>query len=242
MEAIEIPDFSQSEKQLLSELTFKSRIQSVKYIIENYNLNTIPNTNKIFMKSLVTTFFLLFASVTCFSQSIDFENKYNTLMENLESENWVKSEQFCKDLLKYAESVDSMQTEKRVLRYIYIYSNAGLLNERKITKEEALKRTKYLRGEEMIMPAHPFNSNCYTNCIHITEEDNNTFFSGVNNSTATQIFSFEYVKIEKGIKESKNELEGKLITLKGTLNEISVEGNMLPRFKLKFINGDYKVE
>ena len=65
---------------------------------------------------------------------------------------------------------------------------------------------------------------------------------GVNNAKGTQIFSFEYVKIEKGIKETQNELEGKNITLKGELKEISVEGNMLPRFKMKFIKGDYIIE
>ncbi len=71
---------------------------------------------------------------------------------------------------------------------------------------------------------------------------NHTFFTGVNNAAGTQIFSFEYVKIEKGIKETKSELEGKYVTLKGQLNEISVEGITLPRFKLKFINGDYIVD
>ncbi len=64
----------------------------------------------------------------------------------------------------------------------------------------------------------------------------------MNNAAGTQIFSFEYVKIENGIKESESELEGKYITLEGLLNEIIVEGNILPRFKLKFINGNYRIE
>lgn len=181
----------------------------------------------------------------CFSQKNDakkFEDNYNLLMENLSNQNWTKSEELAKELLTIAEPIDSMQTEKKVLRYIYIYSTAGLLNEKKLTKNEALGKVNFLQSKEMIMPAHPFNSKCYVNCTHLKEDETNTFFTGVNNAEGTQIFSFEYVKIEKGIKESLSELEGKYITLKGELNEISVEGDMLPRFKLKFIKGDYIIE
>jgi hypothetical protein len=180
----------------------------------------------------------------CFGQkndAIKFEDNYNLLMENLSSENWTKSEKLTKELLDYVEPIDSMQTEKKVLRYIYIYATAGLLNEKKLTKNEALNKVKFLQSKEMIMPTHPFNSKCYVNCTNLNEDETNTFFTGVNNAKGTQIFSFEYVKIENGIKEPKSELEGKNITLKGELNEITVEGNMLPRFRLKFINGDYIV-
>ncbi len=48
--------------------------------------------------------------------------------------------------------------------------------------------------------------------------------------------------IKNKIKETSQELEGKFIVLKGKLNEITVEGNMLPRFKLKFIDGDYEIQ
>lgn len=192
------------------------------------------------MKNILLITFLI--TNLCFGQKNDaekFEENYNLLIENLSSENWTKSEKLAKELLETVEPIDSMQTEKRILRYIYIYSTAGLLNEKKITKNEALEKVKFLQSKEMIMPTHPFNSKCYINCTHLNEDEANTFFTGVNNAEGTQIFSFEYVKIESGIKESQSELEGKYITLKGELNEISVEGNMLPRFKLKFIKGDY---
>ena len=122
-----------------------------------------------------------------------------------------------------------------------IYSTAGLLNEQKLTKENALSRVLNLKGEEMIMPAHPFNSKCFVNCTQFTEEYENTFFTGVNNSSGTQIFSFEYVTIESGIEETEKELTGKFIILEGRLEKVSVEGNILPRFKLNFIEGKYQV-
>lgn len=192
------------------------------------------------MKYIIALILLIVVTTNSFSQKIDFKNRYNDLLENLGSENWSQSQEICKELLDFVEPIDSMQTEKKVLRYIYIYSTAGLLNEQKISKDEALKNVLYMRGKEMIMPGHPFRSNCYVNCIHLADGEQNTFFSGVNNNKGTKIFSFEYVKIKDSIKETKDELEGKFIVLDGELNEISVEGNMLPRFKLKFINGNYK--
>lgn len=197
------------------------------------------------MRQKALTLIILFLTINCYSQNItkeNFESNFNSLLENLNTENWENAEKVCTNLLKYAEPIKSMETEKEVLRYIKIYSVAGLLNEKKITKTEALGKTEYLNGKKMIMPAHPFNSKCYVNCTHLNEDEENTFFTGVNNQNGTQIFSFEYVKIKGKIKETKEELEGKLIVLKGILNEISVEGNMLPRFKLKFINGEYNIQ
>jgi hypothetical protein len=185
--------------------------------------------------------FLVVASTHAFSQDTEFETRYDSLLGFLEQENWQNAEKLCYDLKEVAEKSDSMAMEKMVLRYIYIYSVAGLLNEKMISQKEAYSKTKHLKGKEMVMPSHPFNPRCFANCTHISDQDPSTFFSGVNNADGTQVFCFEYVKIEGGIKETEAELTGKYITLRGKLDEISVEGNMLPRFKLKFINGAYRV-
>lgn len=192
-------------------------------------------------------FFLIALLITnfCFCQNNEdnsFETNYKLLLENLTNQNWEKSQDLAQKLLDLTESVDSMQIQKEVVRYMYIYSTAGLLSEKKLTQKEALKKVLFLKSKQMIMPSHPFNSNCYVNCTNLKDDEPDTFFTGVNNTQGTQIFSFEYVKIKNGIKESVNELEGKYIQLRGELKEITVEGNMLPRFKLKFINGDYKIK
>ena len=41
-----------------------------------------------------------------------------------------------------------MKTETMVLRYMFVYSNAGLLNEKKISKEESLKKVQFLKGKK----------------------------------------------------------------------------------------------
>ncbi|MGX7668755.1 hypothetical protein [Flavobacterium pedocola] len=195
------------------------------------------------MKNKILFAILFLASLQCFSQKVtteNFETNFNVLLENLEKEDWKVAEKLSIDLLEYVEPKQELDIEKKVLRYMLIYATAGLLNEKKLSKEAALKKVIHLKGKEMIMPAHPFNSSCYVNCTHLSDEEKDTFFSGVNNKNGTQIFAFEYVQIKNGIADTKEQLEGKFIILKGTLNEISVDGFTLPRFKLKFIDGEYE--
>lgn len=187
--------------------------------------------------------FLLFTSLV-FGQNYSkehFKKDYDKLIASLMTEDWNRSEEISKNILHHIEGDHAYAHEQKVLRYIYLYSTAGLLNNGKLTKDEAYSKVKNLKGKEMIMPAHPFISNCYVNCTHFAEEEKHTFFSGVNNMEGTQILSFEYVEIKDGIKESQEELEGRFIILSGTLNEISVAGNLMPRFRLKFINGRYEI-
>lgn len=192
-------------------------------------------------KFLLTILLILFFNYG-FSQTSNFEEDYDRLIQYLMQENWNESEKLSMNLLKSIESDKDMEMETMVLRYIYLYSNAGLLNENEISKDEALKKALFLKGKELIMPGHPFRENCYSNCTRFSEDEKDTFFTGVTNANATQIFSFEYVHIPDGIKESESELTAKFITLKGTLNEISIEGEILPRYRLIFINGDYQIE
>lgn len=194
------------------------------------------------MKYCCVLLFCLLCSSFVFAQDAGFEIRFNALIERIKAEDWPAANTQCADLLKYAERIDSMKSEQMALRYMYIYSTAGLLNENKLTKDEALAKVKFLQGKDMIMASHPFHTQCYVNCTHLDDSDKNTFFTGVNNIAGTQIFSFEYVTIKDGIKQTKEQLEGKYIDLKGKLNYIAVEGNMLPRFKMRFVDGEYIVE
>ena len=176
------------------------------------------------------------------SQS-DFEENYNALLENLSVENWKTADSLTSYILEGISEVDSMSYETKVLRYISIYCTAGLLNENYLTKDEALLKVKNYTGLELITPAHPFDNDCYVNCTHSDSDRKNTLFTVVNNSAGTQIFSFEYVKMKDPIDEkSTKNLKGKMISIKAKLKEISVEGNMLPRFRLECIDGEYRIE
>ena len=136
-----------------------------------------------------------------------------------------------------------LDNSTKSLRYIYIYSTSGLLNDNKISKEEAKKRVQFLLNKELIMPSHPYDygDKGILNSTKIDENQKNTFFSCCTNKIGTQIFSFEYVTISDKIIEDKKDFINKNIQLAGVLSEILIEGNLLPRFKLKFINGKYRI-
>ena len=172
----------------------------------------------------------------------DFEQLYNQLIDNLLAEKWNASDSLTTLILNKIDKVDSMIHEKQVLRYISIYSTAGLLNENLITRETALNKVLKYKGLRLVMPAHPLNSKCYVNCTHLDSEQKNTFFSGVNNSKGTMIFSFEYVKMKEPIDDKYiRSIEGKNIALSGVLEDIAVEGNMFPRFKIHFSDGEMEI-
>ena len=196
------------------------------------------------MKKSLSTLIILIVSIRLFAQNSqsEFENTYSKLIENLTNENWVMTDSLTTYLLYKINNLDSMTHEKKVLRYISIYSTAGLLNEKSITKEKALIKVKKYEGLEMIMPAHPIKKNCYINCTYLASDRKNTLFSGVNNSKGTQIFSFEYIKMKDPIDENSiKKIEGKFVSLKGKLKKVNLEGNMFPRFKMEFINGETEI-
>lgn len=172
----------------------------------------------------------------------EFERLYNQLMEHLSNENWSRADSLTTILLTNLHKVDSMEHEKQVLRYISIYSTAGLMNENLINKDDAIKKVTQYKGLRLVMPAHPLNNKCYVNCTHLDSDIKNTFFSAVNNAHGTQIFSFEYVKMKEPIDEKYiKTIEGKNIALSGLLESIAVEGNMLPRFKMHFTDGEMEI-
>jgi hypothetical protein len=197
------------------------------------------------MKTGISFLIIIIISINLNAQisQSDFEENYNALLETLSVENWKTADSLTTYLLKGISGVESMSYETKVLRYISIYCTAGLLNEKKLTKDEALLKVKIYTGLELITPAHPFDNDCYVNCTHLDSDRKNTMFTGVNNSAGTQIFSFEYVKMKDPIDEKfTKKLKGKMISIKSKLKDISVEGNMFPRFRLECVDGEYRIE
>ena len=191
---------------------------------------------------VVILFFLFFVKIYAQDKNQVFEEQYNKILENLNSENWGLANELSNSLLNNIENDESMKKEKSVLIYLMIYTNSGLLNENKISKDEALKRVEKFKGVYVSMPAHPIKQNCYINCTYLVKEEKNTLFSGVNNTAGTQIFSFEYVKMKEPIdEESIKPFEGKYVELYGKLKEITVEGNMLPRYRLRVEEGEMSI-
>ena len=129
------------------------------------------------MNKILLILFVL-VSINTFSQSVSkekFEKQYENILTNLGNENWENAYKLTSKLVSKIEDDTLYNHETKVLRYILIYSTAGMLNEKILTKDEALAQVKNLKGSEMIMPAHPFNSNSYVNCTQLSDDKPNTF-------------------------------------------------------------------
>jgi hypothetical protein len=99
------------------------------------------------MNKILLILFVLF-SINCFSQSVSkekFEQQYENIINNLEIENWKKAFKSTSKLISKIEKDSIYSYETKVLKYILIYSTAGMLNEKELTKAEALYPPDELR-------------------------------------------------------------------------------------------------
>jgi hypothetical protein len=183
------------------------------------------------MKYLLCFCFAFF-SIEIFAQTMVDLIKY------LEKEQWDKSATLSLKLLnENTDSVDSDQAS--TLRYMYIKSVSGLLNQKVISKDDALDKVKSFENLRLILAGHPILKKCSMNCIQLLDDEPNTLFTNATNLKGTEIHSFEYVILNEKIgPKDMEEIEGKYGRLQGLLKSIEVEGNFLPRFRLTLTNGE----
>jgi hypothetical protein len=167
-------------------------------------------------------------------------NTYNEIIKNINKKEWTISNELTRELLTTFNEIGSFNKEEKILKYIYIYTTAGMINEKKITNEEAIKKLECLKGHKMELPALPFKKRGTANYIKKDKCDS-TFVSIIKSSEKSRVSTYEYVHIKRGIKEKTKELEGDLIVLEGVLREIIIEGKKYPKLKLKFGDGEYKI-
>jgi hypothetical protein len=126
-----------------------------------------------------------------------------------------------------------------MLRYMVIYSESGLLNMGQVTKEQALEKVKQYAGHTITLPAHPVILKFGFNSIEMVNDRTDTLSVCASNLKATNIHCFEYVILkDKWPEDDFKQNDGKMFRLSGNLKSISVEGNVLPRFRLIIDNGE----
>ena len=183
---------------------------------------------------------LIFA-FTLLSQTANAQT-FDDVIKALNAEEWSRSADLFLKLLNQ-KSVQDDTDEVAMLRYMYIKSVAGLLNQKVFTKEEALSRVKSFENKKLVLAGHPIlKGKRKSNCIQLASDKPNTLFTTATNSAGTEIHAFEYVMLKPKIEaEDMEKLEGKNGRLSGTLESIQVEGNFLPRFKLILVDGDLEI-
>ena len=167
------------------------------------------------------------------AQSITTDEEWGKLIGFLSAEQWDGANSLSLQFLKRIPDANKDGNEAAVLRYMYIYSEAGLMNERKVTKAEAQKKVSAHVGHRVVLASHPLTSKEGFNSIQLVNDKTDTLVVSAANRKATQIFSFEYILPKKAfpLDEFKNN-EGKVYEVIGRIKSINVEGNMFPRFKI----------
>jgi len=186
------------------------------------------------MKRLILLFSLLSVLIlNAHAQSLTHSSEWRNLIVSLQNEDWQNANTLSLQLLNKTPDDEENNIGVALLRYMYIHSEAGLLNLRKVTKDEAIKAVQGFTGKLIILPSHPVSLKQGFNSIMMHNEKTDSLFITSTNKTATQIFSFEYIVLDDKwhVEDFKNSV-GKIYRLGGMLKSISVEGNMLPRFRI----------
>ncbi len=196
------------------------------------------------MKIIITIFFLLLAFLSrTNAQSVTHSKEWKDLITSLQNENWQVANELSLSILNKITKDSPDDVASAILRYMYIYSEAGLMNSNKVTKSEALKNVVGFTGQMVILPSHPISLKMDFNSIRLANGKTDSLFITSTNKDATSIFSFEYIVMNKQwpLDDFKNSA-GSICRLGGTIRSISVEGNMLPRFRIVLDHGIAKME
>ena len=167
------------------------------------------------------------------AQSITETPEWSNLIKALDNEQWADADKLSLELLKKAPDNGPNDPMVAVLRYMYIHAEAGLMNDGKLTQDQALKDVIAFKDKMVVLPGHPIAVKHAFNSIQMVNEKTDSLYIAATNSNATSIFSFEYIILkDKWPVEDFKSREGKVFILGGHIQSITVEGNILPRFRI----------
>jgi hypothetical protein len=194
------------------------------------------------MKKIVLFALLIFAFLSnAGAQSFTHTESWKKLISALQNENWQAANTLSLSVLNKIPKSEQDGAGAALVRYMYIFSEAGLMNLNKVTKTEALKKVIKFKGHMVILPSHPVSLKNDFNSIRKSENKTDTLFITSTNKAATSIFSFEYIALtDKWPDDDFKNSVGKMYRLGGMLRSITVEGSMFPRFRIVIDNGIYK--
>ncbi|WP_448702905.1 hypothetical protein ACFGVR_11170 [Mucilaginibacter sp. AW1-3] len=185
------------------------------------------------MKRLLSVILLFISVVSVKGQSLTRSAEWPKLITALENEDWSTANQLSLTCLKRISPDMTDSGEAGMLRYMFIISEAGLMNDGKRTKDQAYKEVKGFQGHFILLAGHPTTLKFASNSIMPHNDKTDSLFVNCTNNAGTNIFSFEYIipKEKWDIDDFKANI-GKIYRAGGILKSISAEGNMLPRFRI----------
>lgn len=199
------------------------------------------------MKSKYQKLIIFLSSLILCHNSIFSQNQervselYNYVIDALDQKDWETLDKHCTQLIKEVRSPDFADLVS-IVSYMHIHAISALMNERKISQNEAIKKAKGYKGKVLIMPGHPFKEKCMFNCLYPTKENVKVLHCTSSDEKGTLIYSFEYYEMDEALRESfLTENEGKVMKIRARLKEIEVSGQMLPRFGMRFDKVEFQI-
>jgi hypothetical protein len=194
------------------------------------------------MKKIILLLLLIIAFLSnAGAQALMESQEWRDLIDNLQTENWQDASTKSLSLLNQMPNAAPDDPTAALLRTMYIHSEAGLLNSGMITQDQAIKAVKGFTGKLIILPGHRVALKGGLNTIQMVNEKTDTLFVSETNRKGTDIFAFENIILDnKWSIEDFKARDGQLYSLGGIIKSITVEGHMLPRFKIIMEQGIYQ--
>jgi hypothetical protein len=185
-------------------------------------------------KTILLLLLSLFATfIQVDAQELVSADQFNKLISYLEKEDWTEAAKLSESCLKQIPADKIDDDAPAIIRYMFLTSEAGLMNEGKLSQQQALKNVKDFEGHTLTLPSLYISTKSGFNYLQPSENKTDTLHITYTNRKATDIFAFESLVPLKPISmEEFSSQNGKLCTVSGWLKKISVEGNILPRYRI----------
>ncbi len=185
------------------------------------------------LKQYFITVLLLITALSLKAQGTIAQDDWQNVIGYLNNEDWKNAARQCQVYLNKIPNSDIDQDDAAILKYMFIISEAGLMNKRVLTKEQAIKNVQLFEGHNVVLPAHLVSLKEGFNAVELLNNKTDTLFITESNKTATEIFTFAYIipEVPYSLSMFKNN-DRKMCRIGGRLKSIKVEGISFPRFKI----------
>lgn len=153
------------------------------------------------MKRIFCCIILAACFLTAFAQqprptSTVTDDDFQKVLVAVSNEDWDTAFALSSKFLKQMKDVDKRLVR---LRYIYLYSAAGMVTNGKMEFDDFAKSTKEFVGKEVECPFRPITLECRGafNFICPSNEKQDRVTVAASNKTATSILAFEYTQLKE---------------------------------------------
>ncbi len=163
---------------------------------------------------------------------------WQRIIPYLQKEDWKGAEKISFEFLSRFKGDSQMDDEAGIVRYMYLKSVGGLLGDKDIDKDEAIKKLKGFEGKNIVTPFNKFKNDGMFNYLKLAEEGKTWWKCSANND-ATVIHAFETFEVaHQEMIDDYEQFEGKNLRISAIIKEITAAGSAMPRLNIVFTDTD----